>query len=746
MRVNLLLSALLLIAATSCCGESKTKDPVREATYQAYQPTREQQKQIDAWLADMSLEEKVIQLASYYPNNNDRLDIPHIQAGECLHGASNSELGTSFPQAIAMGSTWNPELIEEIATVIAREVRTLRMHHCYSPNLGLARDPRWGRFEECYSEDPVLTSQIGKAFILGLQGTGSERFSSDKIVATGKHFVADGRPQSGHNGAAEELSERILHELYLKPYKVAIQEAHLGAIMPAHHTINGEPCHSSQWLLQDVLRDEFGFDGIVVCDNGDIRGIKSNFRLTETYEQAAKLAIEAGVNNELAWLTKWGDKRMFGPVLQRAVESGMVSMKTLDKAVSKILHYKLMLDIGSDSVLDDEKMDKIAKANEIKDYASTATDANLTVPRDDWESVLYNDESNALALEAARQAIILLENKNSTLPLDQKKIKSIAIIGPNADDPSLLGTYSTRKARYFVTVREGVENFVKGKNIKVNYQEGVKIGSDDRSGISKAVRAAAQSDVAIVVLGDNRETVKENQDRDDIKLPGLQEELLKAVEAAGKPVILVLLHGRTPELIWAKENVDAILDGWFLGQETGNAVAETLFGLNNPGGKTTVTYPRNVGILPQCYNDMPGGRVHNIYQGETAPCYPFGYGLSYTTFAYGKPVISADVMASADQTVYVTIPITNTGDVKGDEVVQMYVFDEISSLSRPLKELKAFKRITLNPGETKSVEFPISRKDLEFWKAGEWIVEPGDFAIMVGSSSEDLQKVKLTLK
>lgn len=740
-----ILTIAAMVAMLSSCTEQRAKDHDRDAAWQVYQPTVQQQKEIDRLISQMTIEEKAIQLASYYPNNIERLDIPNLQAGECLHGITNSDSVTSYPQAIALGSTWDPELVERVASAIALEARTIGVHHCYSPNLGLARDPRWGRFEECYSEDPELVSQIGKAYVIGLQGIGEERFSANKIIATGKHFIADGRPQSGANGAAEELSPRIIHELYLKPYKVAIQEAHLGAIMPAHHTLNGYPCHASEWLLQDILRDEFGFDGIVVSDNGDIKAMKDNFRFADTYEECAAASLSLGVNTELAWLCTWNSgRRMYGPTLIESVKSGLIPEQTLDKAVAKILQHKLILDIGNERGLDSTKAALLMQENIITDYASSATNVSMAIPREDnYLEILGDQKHNDLALEAALKAMTLLKNDDSILPLSSDKLKSIALIGPNADEVNILGTYSTKAPRYFVTVKQGLENLV-GDKVKINYQKGISIESSERSGISSAVRAARESDVAVVVLGDNHKTIRENEDRDDIALPGLQNELLEAIVATGKPVVLVLIHGRTPDLQWADKNVTAILSGWFMGQECGNAVAQTLFGLNNPGGKTPVTYPRGVGILPQCYNDLAPGRKHKIYKGNTSPLYPFGYGLSYTTFDYGEPKLSSERLGSIDDKVYIEVDITNSGDVAGDEVVQMYIRDDVSSLARPMMELKDFKRVSLDPGETESVSFEISRKDLEFWKEGEWIVENGSFTIMIGRSSADTQSVTLT--
>ncbi len=405
----ILLAACLFV--TSCSNSNdgffNPKNQQAAESFERYQPKAETQKKIDKLLAQMTTEEKAIQLASKYPNINERLGIPHMQACEALHGVMAAH-GTAFPQSIALGATWDPDLVERAGAVVALEARTGGSQYCYSPNLGLAREARWGRFEECYGEDPVLVGKIGTAYVKGLQGVGDEYLDENHIIAAAKHFVADGRPRAGHNGASEELSERILHELYLKPYRMAIQEAQLTGIMPAHHAINGEPCHANHWLLVDVLRNEYGFDGIIVCDNGDIRGVKDNFRIYETYEEVAKAAIEAGVNKELSWQTPWEGKRMYGNTLVQAVESGLVDMKTLDRATSKVLQYKIEMGLFGQDNLDVAGYDDLAKQKEIKTYAETKTTHSVAKRKENWREIFYNENSDAVALEASRKAITLL--------------------------------------------------------------------------------------------------------------------------------------------------------------------------------------------------------------------------------------------------------------------------------------------------------------------------------------------------
>jgi beta-glucosidase len=712
----------------------------------SYLPVNEQTRQkIEKLISLMSVEEKAHQLASFYPNANKRLNIPHMQAGEALHGVVASGT-TSFPEAIAIAGSWDTTLVERVATAIALEARALGVHQCYTPMLGVQRDARWGRFEEGYAEDPYLVSRIGVAFINGLQGRGSQRFDKNHVVATAKHFVGDGEPLLGENGAAVEISLRSLHEVHLPPFKAAVEEAHVGAIMPAHHSLNGVPCHINTDMLVGVLKDEFGFGGLIVSDNNDIRWVQDKFHVTSSRAETITKALEAGVTTELAWQQPWGKLRMFGPDLIEGVNNGKIPMVLLDNAVKKVLEFKFILNLQSEENPMGKDMSFMEKGTGSKDDGAdvffSQINKSLSSPRENYLSVINNKAHDTLALQAARKSLILLKNGNHILPLNAAKLKTIAVIGPNADTVRL-GTYSTTEPKYFVTVRQGIEKLA-GKNVKVLYDKGTDIQNPDPNSITKALAIAKQADVNILVLGDDAKTVMENVDRDDIALPGQQQALLEQVTALGKPVILVLIHGRPPGIQWAKENVSAILDGWFLGQNTGTAVAEAIFGKINPAGKLTVTYPRNVGQVPAYYNALTPGRPRELWQASADPTYPFGFGLSYTNFKYTDLHLAKSTMTDSDVN-YAQVTVTNTGTVKGDEIVQMYVHDEVASLTRPVKELKGFHRVSLLPGESKKVSIPITKKSLEFWKNGKWITEAGEFEIMMGTNSVELNTVKLTL-
>lgn len=702
------------------------------------------QKKIDALIAAMTVEEKAAQLASFYPNGNVRLNIPHMQAGECLHGVVANG-ATSFPSAIALGSTWDPALAEKEATVIAKEARALGIQHCYTPMLGVVRDARWGRFEEAYGEDPFLVSRIGVGFINGLQGKGTRRFDKDHVLATAKHFVADGEPLLGANGAAVEISLRSLHEIHLPPFRAAVEEAHVGAIMPAHHILNGTPCHINSYTLDTILRKTYGFDGLIVSDNNDIRWVQDRFHITDIREELMKMSLAAGVHTELAFKEAWTERRIYGAALVNAVKKGAVPMRLLDNAVRKVLQVKYMMHLQDDETTSPKDIvleKKDTKTADESDVFFKDISGSFAHPRKDYRTTLNDPSHDELALEVARKAIILLKNQNDLLPLKKDNF-SIAVIGPNADTVRL-GTYSTLQPKFFVTVRQGLET-LKGAGATITYEKGCDIQSNSTGKIDAAVALAKRSDVAVIVLGDDEKTVMENVDRDDITLPGIQQQLLEKVTATGTPVILVLLHGRPVAIQWAKEHVPAILDGWFLGQATGTAIAEAIFGLINPGGKLTVTYPRNVGQEPAFYNMLPPGRPRTLWNASSEPTYCFGYGLSYTTFSYSGITLSKPSLTAKD-TVYASVRITNTGKIKGDEIAQFYVHDDVCSLVRPIKELKGFKRITLEPGASETVRFPICTRSLEFWKNGHWTTEPGTFTIMIGPSSEKFTTAKLELK
>lgn len=734
---------VLLVAI--CCAFNFAAHSQEAKPYNYFPLSIQDKQKIETLISQMTIEEKAHQLASFYPNGNKRLNIPHMQAGEALHGVVASGT-TSFPEAIALASSWDTTLVERVSTVIAQEARALGVHQVYTPMLGVVREARWGRFEEAYGEDPYLVSRIGVAFINGLQGRGNQRFDKNHVVATAKHFVGDGEPIRGENGAAVEISLRSLHEVHMPPFRAAVEEAHVGAIMPAHHSLNGVPCHINYDMLTGVLKNEFGFDGLIVSDNNDIRWVQDRFHVTGSRYETIRKSLEAGVTTELAWQQPWGPLRLFGPDLIAGVKAGAIPQYLLDNAVRKVLQYKFLLRLQDEEFPLGKDMTFMEKGTGSKDDGAdvffSQIQASLSAPRKDYLSVLNDKKHDELALEAARKSIILLQNKNNLLPLKPGAVKSIAVIGPNADTIRL-GTYSTQQPKYFVTVRQAIEQMA-GKGVKVTYNQGTDIQHPKPSQIDEAVSLARQADVSVLVLGDDAKTVMENIDRDDISLPGEQEQLLERVTALGKPVILVLIHGRPPAIQWAKDHVSAILDGWFLGQNTGTAIGEAIFGKLNPSGKLTVTYPRNVGQTPAFYNSLSPGRPRELWNAAWDPTFQFGYGISYTQYKYSDLHLSQPSMNDGE-TIYAQVTVTNTGKMKGDEIVQMYVHDELSSLTRPNKELKGFARVTLEAGQSKQVSIPISRKALEFWKDGQWITEGGQFTVMVGPNSTELSNVTLTL-
>jgi beta-glucosidase len=717
-------------------------------------------QRIDDLLPRMTLEEKVHQLATLYPNAVVRLGIPHLQAGEALHGVCLKH-ATSFPSPLAMGSTWDPKTIERMGTVVAKEARSLGTHQVYSPMLGVLIDPRWGRSEECYGEDPYLVSRIGVAYIRGLQGTGEELFDENHIIASAKHYVADGQPLAGLNGTEMDVSIRRLHEIFLPPFRAAVEEAHVGSIMPAHHVLNGIPCHANQYILVEILRGTFGFDGHIISDNGDIRALHATKRIAESLAEAARLALEAGVDQELAIERPW-QNRVYGANLIQAVASGEVSVELVDRAVRNVLRSKFRLGLFDNGEPVYPWQDHMASGDEgqgpikgwpeyvelehTKAVRGLDKDTNdyfnklhrLGVPRQGWKDTLYNPAHDQLALEVARKAITLLKNDGNLLALEKDKLKRIAVIGPNAN-VEILGSYSTPEARHFVTVLDGIKTYV-GKDVEVLYEEGCSLIDWGKENIPDAVKAAKKSDVAILVIGGNELTAKEGEDSDNLDLVGHQEKLVKAVYGIGVPIVAVLLQSRPLSIPWVAENIPAVLCGWFLGQETGTALAEAIFGKINPGGKLPVSIPRNVGQIPVYYNKFPGGD-DKYRDSPVGPLFPFGHGLSYTTFSYSNLQTHTTSATSAN----VSVDIQNTGDRPGDEVVQLYVRDEYSSVVRPIMELKRFERITLDPGEKRTVTFKLEKDAFAFYdeKTEDWIVEPGDFNIMIGSSSADIRISKV---
>ena len=662
---------------------------------------------------------------------NSRLGIPVMFHEECLHGHAAVD-GTSFPQPIALGATFNPDLVEQLYTMTAAEARLRGTHHALTPVVDVAREPRWGRVEETYGEDPYLVSRLGIAAVRGFQGDASFR-DKRHVIATLKHFVGHGQPESGMNCAPANVSLRVLRETFLYTFREALRESGAISIMASYNEIDGIPSHANKWLLRDVLRKEWGFKGFVVSDYFAIwelgyRPDTHGHFVAKDKKESCALAVKAGVNIELP------DPDCYLHLVE-LVRKGVLKEVELDEMVAPMLFWKFQMGLFDDPYVDP----------------------------DEAERVVSCDAHRELALTAAHQGITLLKNENSVAPLDLSKIKSIAVIGPNANR-GLLGGYSG-VPKYNVTVLDGIREKA-GKKVKVLYSEGCKItigGSwnqdeviasdpaEDRRQIAEAVKVAKKADVIVLAIGGNEQTSREAWslqhmgDRTSLDLIGRQEDLVKAMVALGKPVIAFLFNGRPLSTNYLSENVPVIYECWYLGQETGRAIADVLFGDYNPGGKLPLSVPRSVGHLPIFYNYKPSARRGYLFD-DVSPLYAFGYGLSYTSFSIVNPRLTKKRIRR-DGSTRVLVDVTNTGKRKGAEVVQLYIRDLVSSATRPTKELKGFKKVWLEPGESTTVTFDITPAHLSFYDVDmDYVVEPGDFELMIGNSSRDGDLTKLTLQ
>ena len=663
---------------------------------------------------------------------NSRLGIPVVFHEECLHGHAAPE-GTSFPQPIALGGTFNPKLVQDLFTMTALEARSRGAHHALTPVVDVAREPRWGRVEETYGEDPFLVSRMGIAAVRGFQGDATFK-DKTRVLATLKHFVGHGQPESGMNCAPANLSERLVRETFLYTFQEALREANAVTLMASYNEIDGVPSHANKWLLRDVLRKEWGFKGFIVSDYYAIwelgyRPDTHGHFVAKDKKESAQLAVEAGVNIELP------DPDCY-KYLVELVKKGALRESQLDEMVAPMLFWKFEMGLFDDPYVDPAEAERVVK----------------------------QPEHRELALTAAREAITLLKNDGNLAPLDLSRIKTIAVIGPNAHR-QLLGGYSG-VPNHNVTVLEGIQQKA-GKGVKVLHSEGCRItigGSwnqdavtpsdpeEDRRQIQEAVRVAKQADVIVLAIGGNEQTSREAWnlqhmgDRTSLDLIGRQNELIDAIVALGKPVIAFLFNGRplAPTNLVAK--VPVIFECWYLGQECGRAIADVLFGDYNPGGKLPISFPRSAGHLPVFYNYKPSARRGYLFD-DVSPLFAFGYGLSYTTFSLSAPRLSKS-RVKKDGSVTVSVDVKNTGERAGSEVVQLYIRDLVSSVTRPVKELKGFEKVWLAPGESRTVTFTITPALLRFWNVGmKYVVEPGDFSIMIGTSSrdEDLKKLTLTV-
>ncbi len=655
------------------------------------------EERIDDLLPRMTLAEKVVQLCDDWGSKGiPRLKVPAMLKTEGLHGQSYSTGATIFPMPIEMASTFNTNLIYQVGETTAVEAKAANLRATWAPVLNLARDARWGRVEETYGEDPWLASRMGVAWIEGFQG--------QDMIAVVKHFAGHGEPLGGRDSNDVGLSERTLRETELIPFRAAVEEAHAGGIMAAYSTWEGTPDNASIELLQNILREEWRFDGFVVSDCGGPENFLNKQSTVTNLEQACQLAIRAGVDNEC------GDA--FKKDLVAAVHDGLLKESDLDPNVRRILHAKFKLGLFE----------------------------NPGSPNMVWDKLPVYDtpEHRAIAREVAVEGSVLLKNDRHLLPLS-KDIKTIAVIGPNADIAQT-GDYSAKASDgQLVTVLQGVKSHV-GAGTKVLYARGCDILSQDTSGFAEAIDAARQADAVILVVGDNsgssggKATTGENNDGATLEIPGVQRELIKQIQATGKPVVLVLVNGKPFTLAWEAENIPAILETWYPGEAGGDATADLIFGDRNPSGRLPITFPRNVGQLPLRYDYLPSGRGYNYYDLPFTPQYRFGYGLSYTTFKYSN--LAAQV--NDDGSVTVSADVENTGDRDGDEVAQLYVTDVYTSVITPVIEQKGFRRVSLKKGEKQSVTFNLTPYQLSFLNAGmARVVEPGRFRIHVGGVSPE---------
>jgi beta-glucosidase len=675
--------------------------------------------------------ERVAQINSIqkFLREKSRLGIPGFTFAEALHGYMAAG-ATSFPSAIGLGSTWDTVLVEQIFTVAAQEASARGVRQVLSPVLDLARDPRWGRFDECYGEDPYLVSRMGLAAVFGLQGRNA-LIDAQHVAVTLKHFAGHGQSEGGRNIAPVTFGDREFRTDHLYPFEMAVKVAHAHSIMASYNAWDGVPNHVNHKLLTEILRGEWNFDGFVMSDGGGIDTVYENQLAAAGPAEAGILSLEAGVDYDLG-----GKGRCFSTLAAEA-KAGKVTLAAIDRAVANVLRVKFICGLFDRPFSDPDLVDKVTNTAEHK----------------------------ALARQAAVEAMILLKNENHTLPLDPAKLKTLAVIGPNAADVHL-GGYSAVPMEG-TSVLQGIRDFA-GGSFKVLYAEGCKLttnhaagwlvnespvlndAADDSRLTDEAVATAQKSDAVILVLGENellrREAWNEHLgDRDTLELVGRQHDLARAILATGKPVVVLLLNGGPLAVTYLQEHAPAMIEGWYLGQETGHAVADVIFGKVSPSGKLTVTFPRNVGQIPAYYDHQPS-RFRNYVLSDSTPLFPFGFGLSYANFEYKNLLVSPAKITPTDSA-RVSVEVTNTGAVKADEIVQLYLHAVVSMPVRPVEELKDFIRLTLNPGETRTVTFDLTPDKLEAYDLKmQCKVQPGEYEILVGKSSGDVQKIKLNVE
>lgn len=682
------------------------------------------EERVDDLVSRMTIEEKVSQMGNE-AKSIERLGIPKYNWwNEALHGVARAGIATVFPQAIGLASTWNPDLIYRMTEAISAEGRA-KYHEAvrngvrnlytgltfWSPNINIFRDPRWGRGQETYGEDPYLTSRLGVSFVQGIQGTDPHYL---KAVATPKHFAVHSGPENERHRFDARVSQRDLRMTYLPAFAACIVEGQADSIMGAYNRVNGEACCASPTLLQEILRDEWGFQGYVVSDCGAIDDLYSGHRLVNSPTEAAALAVKNGCDLECGCTYQIACH--YQSRLIDAVEKGLLTEEDLNRSVKRLFMARFRL-----GMFDPD--DQVPYAQ---------------IPY----SVVDSPEHRELALEVARQSLVLLKNQDNLLPLDKDSLKSIAVIGPNADGTMVLtGNYMGTPTEP-VSVLAGIQALI-AANTEITYARGCEIVGGSKAGFAEAVKAARKSQVAVMVMGlsqqlegeagqteGNPPGVRSHGDRETLDLPSVQEQLLQAVYETGTPIILVLMNGSAVSILWANEYIPAILEAWYPGQAGGTAVAEALFGLTNPGGRLPVTFYRAISDLPAFDDYSMENRTYRYFTGQ--PLYAFGYGLSYTTFTYRNLQITPERVKAGDS-VSIQVEVENSGQRPGDEVVQLYLKDVEAALPVPLLQLQGFTRIRLSPGEKQTVRFTVTAAQMSFAdEDGKWVLEPGAFKVWVG--------------
>ncbi|WP_321281751.1 glycoside hydrolase family 3 N-terminal domain-containing protein [Marinifilum fragile] len=642
-----------------------------------------------------------------------RLRIPVLIGIDAIHGNALNVGATVYPTPIGMASTWEPALVERSARETALEMRAMGAQWAFTPNIDIARDARWGRVGETFGEDPHLVSKFGVAMIRGMQG---DNFTGeDKVIACAKHLIAGSEPVNGLNAAPMDVSERTLREIFLPPYQAAI-DVNVFSMMAAHNELNGVPCHSNHHIMTELMRNEMGFNGFFVSDWMDIERLVDQHFVAETEKEACYLSVDAGM-----------DMHMHGPrfhqPVKELVEEGRLSEERINQSVRKLLEAKFRLGLFENPYVD------IAKGKE----------------------QIFANEHQQTALDMARKSIVMLKNEG-VLPIDTKKYRKILVTGPNANNQTIMGDWSAEQPEDNVaTIFEGIQQEAPAR-CKVNFYDCSEtlLALEDAK-IKKAASLARNHDLTIVVVGENSmrykwddKTCGENTDRSNIQLPGKQQQLVEALYMSGKPVIVVLVNGRPLGIEWIADHSPALIEAWEPGSFGGQALAEILFGKINPSAKLPISVPRNVGQIQTVYNHKPSQYFHKYKSDKTSALFHFGYGLSYTEFKYDNLTLSKKQIHKNDS-LLLTVQVRNVGKRRGDEIVQLYIRDEFSSVTRPVKELKAFKKVDLDANESAVLQFVISPKMLEFYDIDmNRKVEAGSFKVMVGGSSldEDLLHVK----